>query len=111
MISVQDYYDTNRESYSSPFRLRIHRALSWLKKAGQSEDDDSRFIALWIAFNAAYARELEAGFASSERGNFRQFLQLVCALDKAGRLDKLVWQTFPGPIRLLLDNLFVFQPF
>ena len=35
----------------------------------------------------------------------------VCALDKAKALAALVWQVFPGPIRLLLDNQYVFQPF
>ncbi len=34
--------------------LRTHRALSWLQRAEQeTEDDDARFIFLWIAFNAA----------------------------------------------------------
>lgn len=111
MEELLNFYYENRESYSAPFRLRIHRAISWLKKAESCEDDDTRFIALWIAFNAAYARELEAGFAFSERGTFRQFLHLVCALDKDGRIDKMLWQSFSGSIRLLLDNRYVFQPF
>ena len=32
--------------------------LSWLHRAEQCEDEDGRFIFLWIAFNAAYAQDL-----------------------------------------------------
>ena len=40
---------------NTPFTLRIHRALSWLKRAeAAGEDDDVAFICLWIGFNAAY---------------------------------------------------------
>lgn len=37
-------------------RTRLHRALSWLGRAEQEkDDDDARFLFLWVAFNAAYA--------------------------------------------------------
>ena len=35
----------------------------------------------------------------------------VCRLDRNKALSALVWQAFPGPIRVLLDNPYVFQPF
>ena len=47
-----------RENYPINLGLRVHRALSWLDRAEQSDDDDARFIFLWIAFNAAYANEI-----------------------------------------------------
>ena len=31
-------------------------------------------------------------------------------LDDAGRLESIVWEQFPGPIRVLLGNKYVFQP-
>ena len=98
----------------TPFTLRIHRALSWLKRAeAAGEDDDVAFICLWIGFNAAYAQDLGkgGGTAASERQTFRNFMADVCALDRGKALSALVWQVFPGPIRLLLDNQYVFQPF
>lgn len=97
----------------TPFTLRMHRALSWLQRAeAAGEDDDVAFVCLWIAFNAAYAQDLGQGTGStSERQAFRNFMADVCALDKAKALAALVWQVFPGPIRLLLDNQYVFQPF
>ena len=47
--------------------LRLHRALSWLNRAEQFEDDDGRFIFLWIAFNAAYATEIDERYRLSEQ--------------------------------------------
>ena len=97
----------------TPFTLRMHRALSWLQRAeAAGDDDDVAFVCLWIAFNAAYAQDLGQGTGStSERQAFRNFMANVCALDQGKALSALVWQVFPGPIRLLLDNQYVFQPF
>lgn len=91
----------------------MHRALSWLQRAeAAGKDDDVGFVCLWIAFNAAYAQDTPAGMVStSERLAFRNFMADVCALDKSKALSALVWQVFPGPIRVLLDNQYVFQPF
>ena len=44
-----------RVNYPEHLSLRVHRALSWLNRAEQCQDDDGRFIFLWISFNAAYA--------------------------------------------------------
>lgn len=52
------YYKENRADFNDNFRLKMHRTLSWLKKANEEENLDFKFIALWIAFNAAYADEL-----------------------------------------------------
>lgn len=100
--------------HRTPFTLRMHRALSWLQRAeAAGEDDDLAFVCLWIAFNAAYAQDLGQGTGggTSERQAFRNFMADVCALDQGKALSALVWQVFPGPIRLLLDNQYVFQPF
>ncbi|SDM47679.1 hypothetical protein SAMN05428957_106162 [Oryzisolibacter propanilivorax] len=97
------------------FTLRMHRALSWLQRAQQTqpgEDDDVAFIALWIAFNAAYAQDAgQAVGSTSEQQRFRNFLTEVCRLDEDRALEALVWQVFPGPVRVLLDNRYLFQPF
>ena len=109
---LQQTFVKNKEQYSEVLRLRIYRSISWLKKAEASEaDDDIRFITLWIAFNAAYAKEMEAGVQLSDRSTFCQFLHTICRLDKGQRIYRLVWETFSGSIRLLLENRYVFQPF
>ena len=95
------------------FTLRMHRALSWLQRAeAESSDNDIAFISLWIAFNAAYAQD-NGGHTdnASERQTFRTFVGEVCRLDADKALPALVWKVFPGPIRVLLDNQYLFQPF
>lgn len=90
----------------------MHRALSWLKRAEQEDaDDDSRFIFLWVAFNAAYANQVPDRQNSSERIMFQGFLGRLIESDTERLLSELVWNRFPGAIRLMIDNQYVFQPF
>ncbi len=99
-----------RASYPEHLSLRIHRALSWLNRAEQCKDDDGRFIFLWISFSAAYARE--TGEDRAPDGQlFSEFLAQLVKLDKANQLYSIVWDQYKGPIRLLLNNQFVFQPY
>ena len=64
-----------RDAWHPNLSLRVHRALSWLNRAEQLADDpDGCFIFLWIAFNAAYATEIDERFRLSEQETFRAFL-------------------------------------
>jgi hypothetical protein len=100
-----------RDDYHPNLSLRVHRALSWLNKAEMDEDDDSKFIFLWIAFNAAYATDIDDSYRLSEQETFKEFLEKLCSLDTEGRIYALVWSEFSGSIRVLLDNPYVFQSF
>lgn len=112
---LQTYFREHREieNYPEDFRLRIHRSLSWLKKAemAKKEDDlDTQFIALWIAFNAAYARDIGDNIGK-DHAVFNEFLAHICQLDREQSIYNLVWQKFSQSIRLLLENKFVFKAF
>lgn len=100
-----------REAYPVNLALRVHRALSWLDRAERCEDDDGRFIFLWIAFNAAYANDIGDRDRDPEQKVFGRFLRKLTELDNDDVLYELIWTEFPNSIRLLLDNQFVFQPF
>ena len=109
-----------RERDASPqaVNLRVYRAISWLDRAERDADDpDAAFIFYWIALNAAYAREQGAysvgdgAGATSERGSFREFFDMILRFDAEGRVYGEIWDRFSGPIRILLDNQYVFQPF
>lgn len=100
-----------RDRQHENLAVRIHRALSWLQRAEQADDQDGRFIFLWIAFNAAYATEIIENRRLSEQNTFTAFLRKLCDLDQDKRIDALVWQEFSGSIRVLLDNPYVFQSF
>lgn len=110
MIAQDTYYKKKRETFNESFRLRIHRSLSWLKQAEQIEELDFKFISLWIAFNAAYAREIE-DIPIGDKATFNEFIMRICALDEEHQVYNLIWQKFSGSIRLLLDNKYIFQPF
>lgn len=100
-----------RDTHPTGLTLRIHRALSWLHRAEQADDVDGKFIFLWIAFNAAYAQELDDNDRTSDKATFTAFLQKLCDLDTGKRIDELIWKEFSGSIRALLDNPYVFHPF
>ena len=103
---------SERENYPLNLGLRVHRALSWLNRAEQCEDDlDAEYIFLWIAFNAAYANDIDAHLRIAEQKTFQNFLNLLCDLDKNQKISNLIWTEFTSSIRVLLDNKFVFQPF
>ena len=102
---------TLREHSPSNLNLRVHRALSWLQRAEMAEDEDGRFIFLWIAFNAAYATEIDDDRRLSEQETFKGFLEKLCELDEHKQIEQLVWQEFSGSIRMLLDTPFVLQSF
>ena len=44
--NLTTYYKENRDTFNDNFRLKMHRTLSWLKKANEEENLDFKFIAL-----------------------------------------------------------------
>ena len=109
---LKEKHRSLRDDFPQALALRTHRALSWLHRAEQeAEDDDARFIFLWIAFNAAYSSEVHEGLRFSEAKMFLHFLSRLIESDEDKLLYQIVWREFPNSIRLLLDNKFVYQPF
>lgn len=107
---LRTHFREASETFPEPYRVRLHRALSWLDRAAKgNEDADARFIFLWIAFNAAYAHEF--GDEDNERKQLAAFFTRLVEADADGRLHALLFDRFSGPIRTLIDNKFVFQPF
>lgn len=109
--TLKERQRAERDGYHPNLALRVHRSLSWLNRAEQADDPDGRFIFLWIAFNAAYATEIDENYRLSEQSAFASFLQKLCALDHPGRIEKVVWQQYPHAIRGLLNNPYVFKSF
>ena len=67
---LKDRQRAERAGYPENLALRVHRALSWLNRAEQlaaEQDLDGQFIYLWIAFNAAYATEIDERYRDSEQ--------------------------------------------
>lgn len=111
--TLKEKQRATRAGFPETMGLRVHRAISWIGRAEACDgDDDARFIFLWIAFNAAYADEREfQSIPQGERAAFLDYFGRLTALDSERRIYKAVWQRFSGPVRLLLENRYVFNPF
>ncbi|BCB42490.1 hypothetical protein VagYM19_16180 [Vibrio alginolyticus] len=108
---LKERHRQERDTYPQALSLRVHRALSWLNKAEMCDDHDSRYIFLWIAFNAAYAQDFEYKIDFGERGLYQEFLTKIVALDHGNKLSELVWSQYSSSIRLILGNEFILQSF
>ncbi|MDF4656033.1 HEPN domain-containing protein [Vibrio sp. Vb1018] len=109
--TLKERHRRERNSYSQSLSTRVHRSLSWLKKAEACEDDDSTFTFLWIAFNSAYAQDFEQKANYGERGLYQEFLSRLVELDSEKLLSEIVWQNYSGAIRATLDNEFILESY
>lgn len=111
-MSLIENFKRSKSQNSDELNLRLHRALSWLQKAENSDDDhDIQFITLWVSFNAIYAKEFSKE-RPSDRDTFKQFIAEICRLDNQNKhIYNLVWAQFPQSIRVMLSNRYIFQPF
>jgi len=109
-VTLKTQQRENRAHFSDALNLRVHRAISWLTKAEQCDDLDSQFIFYWIAFNSAYANEM-AGIRKCESEIFNHYLARIIELDGSHQVYHLVWDTYSGAIRVLLENPYVYQKF
>ena len=112
-------YHQLRVNFSKSLRLRLHRALSWLKRADSLDaDHDLQFICYWVSFNALYGRQISfehedrpAELQSGDRNGFKYFLNLLCKEDSDNQIYTLLWQQFSGSIRIFLSNRYTYQAF
>ena len=80
---------------SDELALRTHRAISWIDRAEQeTADHDAAFIFYWIAFNAAYAQDIQGIDELGERDRLRQYFNHLLILDPEGRIFDAVWDMF-----------------
>lgn len=91
--------------------IRLHRAISWLKSAEKQEGNlDIKFLSLWIAFNACYAVDINGFNSKPEKAKLRDFTSSLVLFDRV-RLYNLFWEKYSGPVRVLIENKFVFEKF
>lgn len=107
---IDALYNANKKVFNDNFRLKIYRAISWLKQAEQLEPLDHKFITLWISFNAAYAKDLQIT-RPGDKATFLQFLKKICKNDTDKLFHHLIWEKHSQNIVNLLENKFTFQPF
>lgn len=92
--------------------IRLHRSISWLQCAEeQTHDSDLMFISQWIAFNACYAMDANSQSKKTEREKFRGFISRLVEHDPEKRIFNILWQKFSGPVKMLIENQYVFRGF
>ncbi len=92
--------------------IRLHRSISWLACAEKyAEDIDLYFLNQWIAFNACYALDMHVQEQKTEREKFRLFIQNLIKHDGEQRIFNILWEKFSGPVRILIQNKFIFRTF
>ena len=77
----------DRDEWPETTRLRIHRALSWLRRAEQCEDDDGAFVFLWVAFNAAYGSEIKINDSNKQTDLFTVLIDKLVNFDEDKQLE------------------------
>ena len=110
---LRDKHRQLREKNSPELNLRTHRSISWIARAAALIDDDTdaAFIFCWIAFNAAYAKDMGVGPGSFARTNFQGYFDALVRCDPKGRIDHEIWYQFDALVAELLDNKYIFSPF
>lgn len=88
--------------------FRTYRAISWLERAERegADDMDASFIFLWIAFDAAYGSA-----KSGRRFAMDRFFQEILGADAENTIYTAIWERFSGPVRMLMGNPGLFQPY
>ena len=97
-----------------PRALRTYRAIRWLEPAARehgSKDPDVAFILYWIAFNAAYAKDVPGKSHEEERRKFAEYFGKLLPLDRSHAIHNSIWEEFSGPVRILLANKYLYGPF
>lgn len=90
---------------------RMRRAKSWLKRSEAATNEGEKFIFLWIAFNAAYGSNASDPDNPGEQRKFSNFLERVLKRDERNEIEEILWGTYSGSIRILLETKYVFEPF
>ena len=105
----------------SNLALRTYRVISWLTRAAcehypgevSRNDPDAVFIFVWIAFNAAYAADIETGSTQSggERVQFKDYLKKLLKLDEDKAIYDALRNELSEPVYRLLGNKYLYEPF
>lgn len=92
--------------------IRLHRSISWLSCFEENEKNpDVGFLSLWISFNACYGVDAGNNEKKTERERFKKFIDQLVQKDESQRIFNLLWNKFSGPVKMLIDNHFVFKTF
>ena len=111
IAKLKELFWAQREENPEDLNLKTYRALTWITRAGEvmDTDIDAAFIFGWIAFNAAYARELEDHLHAREE--FEEFFEMLDKLDTPRRIQSTIWNYQAETVKSLLKNKYLCRRF
>ena len=109
---LKEQMQSKRDVLSDAHATRLHRAISWLGcAAAQQQEADLQFISLWVGFNACYGVAEEKLQTLAERELFQRFIYKLVKHDKQQQIYNALWEKYSGPVKALIKNPYVYQPF
>jgi hypothetical protein len=94
------------------WQIRVHRSLSWMKRAAQFDDErpEAKFLFLWIALNSLYSRwNNEKNAPDYDSAAREDFLAMICGMDLALIAEKL--HRHRGLLKKILSNPYLSDVF
>lgn len=92
----------------SDIKLRLHRAVSWLRRSDSAPDTDAKYIFQWISFNAAYAKD---GDSQEEWKKQHDFFSQLARLDTKQRIFRLLAIELLKPVKKIMSNKYLYYGF
>ena len=104
--------DIRQDRFDQGFAVRIRRAISWLERAEKELDDqDAKFILLWIAFNALYSKDHHSYQDDDERGRQKAFFKIIQQIDSSEEICKLIETECLAEVHNIITNKFIQRKF
>ena len=99
--------EIEENSLDRKFAVRIKRSISWLEGAKKTDDQDSKFALLWIAFNALYAIDHHSCRDKDERKRQIKFFSIIHAIDHEREVCKLIKKKCLVETRNIVSNRYI----
>ena len=102
-----------KSNFSEDHRIRIHRAISWLKCAENyyDSDGDLAVIALWISFNSCYSIDAENKSPTPEKLKVKHLIEKLISHDNEKLIHGLLFEKYLEEVKRLINNKYIFGPF
>ena len=103
--NLLNYFKENKKKFNQNLTIRLHRSLSWYKRSTEvTDDNDARFIFLWIGFNATYTGLGNFENQVYEKNLFNKYFKNLVDNDEKNFIYEYIWKKYTSTIRSVLTN-------
>lgn len=104
---------TTNDSRPADYTVRLCRVETWLRRAEAAlvaDDADVAFVLYWIAFNAAYARDVSPRIPDTLTAIRRYFNDLL-DVDHRNAVRDAIWNDCNDQIHSVVDIEYLYRPY